>query len=248
MADAGAHEGLVGVGRVNPGDEGFSLADIEHVGAAQAEEGPQVGDAPFDAHGRHARQGARAGAAAQAEQHGFRLVVEGVAEEHGAGAGRLNSLLEGGVAGGACRHFGAHVADGNLHFFGDDGVKPQVGEGLRGLRGNRGGVFLQAVIDDDGAHAHVAAAGEVRGDGCQREGVGAAAAGDQEQGQVGGVRLGCGAAGAGASGGFDASGAEELFEGGGEVSAGGADGRMQASCASILHGGSFIEIAKCLCR
>ena len=126
-------------------------------------------------------------------------------------------------------------------------MKPQVGEGLRGLRGNRGGVFLQAVIDDDGAHAHVAAAGEVRGDGCQGEGVWAAAAGDQEQGQVGGVRLGCGAAGAGASGGFDASGAEELFEGGGEVSAGGADGRMQASCASILHGGSFIEIAKYLC-
>ena len=119
-------------------------------------------------------------------------------------------------------------------------MKPQVGEGLRGAFGNLGGVFQQAVIDDDGAHAYVAAAGEVRGDGGQREGIRAATAGDQEQGQVGGIRLGCGAAGAGASGGFDASGAEELFEGGGEVSAGGADGRMQASCASILHGGSFI--------
>ena len=100
------------------------------------------------------------------------------------------------------------------------------------------------MVDDDGAYAYVAAAGEVRGNGCQREGVGAAAAGDQEQGQVCGVRGGCGA---GASGGFDASGAEELFEGGGEVAAGSADGGVQASCASILHGGSFIEIAKCLC-
>ena len=116
-------------------------------------------------------------------------------------------------------------------------MKPQVGEGLRGLRGNLGGVFLQAVIDDDGAYAHVAAAGEVRGNCRQCEGVGAAAAGDQEQGQVGGVR---GGGGAGASGGFDASGTEELFEGGGEVAAGSADGGVQASCASILHGGSFI--------
>ena len=80
MADAGTHEGFVGVGRVDPGGEGFGVADVEHVGAAQAEEGPQVGDTLFDAHGRHARQGARAGAAAQAEQHGFCLVVEGVAE------------------------------------------------------------------------------------------------------------------------------------------------------------------------
>ena len=160
-----------------------------------------------------------------------------MAEQYGAGAGGFNSFRESGVAGGARRHFGAHVADGNLHFFGDDGVKPQVGEGLRGLRGDRGGVFLQAVVDDDGAYAYVAAAGEVCGNGCQREGVGAAAAGDQEQGQVGGVR---GGGGAGASGGFDTSGAEELFEGGGEVAAGSADGGVQASCASILHGGSFI--------
>ena len=124
-------------------------------------------------------------------------------------------------------------------------MKPQVGEGLRGLRGDCGGVFLQAVVDDDGAYAYVAAAGEVCGNGCQCEGVGAAAAGDQEQGQVGGVR---GGGGAGASGGFDASGAEELFEGGGEVAAGSADCGVQASCASILNGGSFIEIAKCLCQ
>ena len=65
-----------------------------------------------------------------------------MAEQYGAGAGGFNSFREGGVAGGARRHFGAHVPDGNLHFFGDDGVKPQVGEGLRGLRGDRGGVFL----------------------------------------------------------------------------------------------------------
>ena len=167
-----------------------------------------------------------------------------MAEQYGAGAGGFNGFREGGVAGGTCRHFGAHVADGNLHFFGDNGVKSQVGEGLRGLRGNSGRVFLQAVVDDDGAYAHVAAASEVRGNGCQREGVGAAAAGDQDQGQVGGVR---GGGGAGASGGFDASGAEELFEGGSEVAAGSADGWVQASCASILHGGSFIEIAKYLC-
>ena len=93
------------------------------------------------------------------------------------------------------------------------------------------------MVDDDSAYAHIAAAGEVCGNGCQREGVGAATAGDQEQGQVGGVR---GGGGAGASGGFDTSGAEELFEGGGEVAAGSADGGVQASCASILHGGSFI--------
>jgi len=37
-----------------------------------------------------------------------------------------------------------------------------------------------------------------------------------------------------------AAGAGELFEGGGEVAAGSADGGVQASCASILHGGSFI--------
>ena len=105
-----------------------------------------------------------------------------MAEQYGAGAGGFNGFGEGGVAGGARRHFGAHVADGNLHFFDDNGVKPQVGEGLRGLRGNRGGVFLQAVVDDDGAYAHVATAGEVRGNCRQGEGVGAAAAGDQEQG------------------------------------------------------------------
>ena len=35
------------------------------------------------------------------------------------------------------------------------------------------------MVDDDGAYAYVAAAGKVRGNGCQREGVGAAAAGDQ---------------------------------------------------------------------
>ena len=101
------------------------------------------------------------------------------------------------------------------------------------------------MVDYDGAYAYVTAAGEVRGNCRQGEGVGAAAAGDQDEGQVGGVRAGCHA---GASGGFDASGAEELFEGGGEVAAGGADGGVQASCASILHGGSFREIAKCLCR
>jgi len=57
-----------------------------------------------------------------------------------------------------------------------------------------------------------------------------------------------GGGGAGASGSFDASCTEELFEGGDEVAAGSADGGVQASCASILHGGSFIEIAKYLCR
>ena len=88
------------------------------------------------------------------------------------------------------------------------------------------------MVDDDGAYAYVAAAGEVRGNCRQREGVGAAAAGDQEQGQVGGVR---GGGGAGAPGSFDTSGAEELFKGGGEVAAGSADGGVQASCASILH-------------
>ena len=134
VADAGAHQRFIGVGRVNPGGEGFGVADVEHVGAAQAEEGTQVGNALFDAHGRHARQGAGAGATAQAEQHGFCLVVEGVAEQYGAGAGGFNGFGEGGVAGGARRHFGAHIPDGNLHFFSDDGVKPQVGEGLRGRR------------------------------------------------------------------------------------------------------------------
>ena len=92
------------------------------------------------------------------------------------------------------------------------------------------------MVDDDGAYAYVAAAGEVRGNGCQCEGVGAAAAGDQEQGQVCGVR---GGGGAGASGGFDASSAEELFEGGGKVAAGSADGGVQASCAGMLEGRTF---------
>ena len=64
MADTGTHEGFVGVGRVDPGGEGFGIADVEHVGAAQAKEGTQVGDTPFDAHGRHTGKGACAGAAA----------------------------------------------------------------------------------------------------------------------------------------------------------------------------------------
>ncbi len=157
-------------------------------------------------------------------------------EQYGAGAGGFNGFREGGVAGGARRHFGTHVPDRNLHFFGDDGVKPQVGEGLRGLRGDRGGVFLlpwstmMAPTRTSPRRAKCAAMAA-----SARESY--AAAGDQEQGQVGGVR---GGGGAGASGGFDASGAEELFEGGGEVAAGSANGGVQASCASILHGGSFI--------
>ena len=185
MPNARAHERLVSVGGVVPGGGTFGFANIQHVGAAQREEGPQIGDSVFDAHGRHSCEGACARTAPKPQEHGFRLIVKGMPQQNSPCTGMLHRTFKGAVPGGSRRHFGAHAALRNLHALREHRVQPQVREGFCGGCGNLGGVGLQSVIDHDGAHTHIGTTRKMRSNTGKRERIWPAAARNQHDGLLG---------------------------------------------------------------
>jgi hypothetical protein len=71
--------------------------------AAEVQEWPQQMTGSW----RHPGQGSAAGATSQAKQHGFGLVIEGVAEQYGGGT-RSGCCVKGTISGLTCRCFGSH--------------------------------------------------------------------------------------------------------------------------------------------
>ncbi len=149
-----------------PGLEVLDVADLQGVRAAQAQEGPEQ-----QAAGRpHAREGSRPGAAGQAQQDLFGLVVQGVAEQD-----RRGSL----VPGRSFQRCVACIPCGSLraHPGTVDGHGPEVHRGeaqflqyLDGGGSHLGRALLQLVVNHHGADRqgvplNVAAAGEI---GCHR--------------------------------------------------------------------------------
>ncbi len=102
VADPGPRERLVSVGRVIPRGEPVGEAGVSgHRPADVQQRAPEQAVAA-----RHARQRACAGAAGEPQQHRLGLVVEGMAEQHGARAQALGGAGQNGpagVAGGSLR-------------------------------------------------------------------------------------------------------------------------------------------------
>ncbi len=161
---------------------------------------------------RHAGQRAGAGAAGQPEQHRLRLVVAGVAEQHGGRAVPLRDRVQRGVPALARGGFGAGA--GPSHLDGDrlDRRQAESGEPVGHVLGPLGGAGLQAVVDRDAAGAQAEAGGLERERGGEGHRVGAAGAGDEDErwrrlgGEIGGEVGGeIGGEGAGGLGGVAAS-------------------------------------------
>ena len=183
----GPRKRRIGVARVVPGVQALNLADRQGVRAAQSQERPQQA-VPG---GPHPGQGAGSGAAGEPEQHLFGLVVEGVAEQDCPGAGVVGGGFQGSMAGVPGRRLRAHPGGGDVDGPDLHGRESQFPQRRRGGGGDVGGAGLQLVVHDDGANGHgvavhVAAAGEVGGDGGEGQRVRAAAAGDQDPFRVAG--------------------------------------------------------------
>ena len=97
--------------RVVPRLKPLRQAGLAQGGPAEAEQRAAETATP----GRHPRQGPRARAAGQPEQHGLGLVVAGVAEQHRRGPGLPGLLLERGVPGAAGGGFRATGAGRHGH-------------------------------------------------------------------------------------------------------------------------------------
>ncbi len=136
---------------------------------------------------RHAGERTGAGAARQAQQHGLRLVVAAVPEQHRRGAQPLPGLLQRGVAGGPgsrLRPTGTtHAHGGDLHR-----RESQAGQGGGDPRGPGRRPRLEVVVDGDGTGAQPGARRLEGGRGGQGRRVSPSAAGHQHElarGQVG---------------------------------------------------------------
>ena len=123
----------------------------------------------------HSGQGADAGAAGEAEQDGFGLVVAGVAEQDRGGAVALGRGVEGGVAGVAGRGLWPGAAP-DPYGDGFDGIEPQGGEPRGDLGGAEIGAVLETVVDSDAAGSDGELGGLEGEGGGEGHGVGAAGA------------------------------------------------------------------------
>ena len=102
LASPHAQVAGISVVRIVPGLESFRGARRTRRLAPDGEERTDPRRAVVvHPHGRHALQAAGAGSAGQPQQHGLRLVVEGVAEQHGCILGPRDPPQRG-VAGGPC--------------------------------------------------------------------------------------------------------------------------------------------------
>ncbi len=179
MAQSGAGVRRVGVVRVVPDRQGLDHAGLAGGLPVDLEEGaPVTAVSPRDR--GHAREGADAGAAGEAQQDGLGLVVAGVAEQDGGGAVAGRGGVQGGVACVAGGGFGAARAadaDGD----GLDGVQPQFAQAQDDLFGAQVGAVLQAVVDGDAAGPDAEPGGFEGEGGGERHGVGAAGAGHEHE-------------------------------------------------------------------
>src|SRR3954468_16221237 len=180
VAQPGARVGGVGVVRIVPDGQGLDHAGLAGDLPVEFEEGPAItAVGPRDR--GHAGQRAGAGAAGEAEQDGFGLVVAGVAEQDGGGAVTFGRGGEGGVAGGAARGgLGtAFAADG--HGGGLDGIQAEFAQPEDDFLGAQVGAGLEAVVDGDAAGAD-AELGSLEGEGGgEAHGVGTAGAGHEHE-------------------------------------------------------------------
>ncbi len=138
----GPGERGIGVARIVPGLQVLGRADLQGVGAAQAQEGPQQASAD----GPHPGQGAGAGAAGESQQDLFGLVIERMSEQDHTRAGLFGCLLEGGVAGVPGGRFRAHARGGDVHGPDLDRRKSQPAQDFGGAGGHLGGAGLQLVV------------------------------------------------------------------------------------------------------
>ncbi len=122
VAEPGAGVGGVDVVRVVPDGDRLDQAGLAGGLPVELEEGAAVA-AGRSGGGGHAGERADAGAAGEAEEDGFGLVVAGVAEQDGGGAVAFGGGVQRGVAGVAGGGFGAALAS-DVH-----------GDGLDGSRG-----------------------------------------------------------------------------------------------------------------
>ena len=240
VPNARAHERLVGVGGVVPGGGTFGFANIQHVGAAQREEGAQVGYSVFDAHGRHSGEGTCARTAPKPQEHGFRLVVKGMPQQNSPCTGTLHRTFKGAVTGGSRRHFGAHTALRNLHALREHRVQPQVRESFCGGCGDLGGVGLQSVVDHDGAHTHIGTTRKMRSNAGERERIWTAAACNQHEGFLGFCALlRCGRVSPRTPGTLDGAFTQQVRQRARQFPASRPYRRMQPPLPSMLHVLSF---------
>ncbi len=103
--------------------------------------------------GRHPRQGPRAGATGQPEQHRLGLVVTGVAEQHRRSPGLPRLLLKRGVPGAACRGLRATGSGRHGHPDLPHWVEPQGEQRRLDPGGLRRRSVLQAMVYGHGAAA-----------------------------------------------------------------------------------------------
>ena len=136
VPDPGPGVGGVGVVRVVPGPQAEGVARNPQGGPPHAEQRPPV----VAAGGRHPGQRPGARAAGQAEQDRFRLVVQAVAEQDGAGAGAPGHLVQRLVAGAARRGLrAARTGPGHdRHRHGLHRVKAESGQDRRDAAGSFG--------------------------------------------------------------------------------------------------------------
>ncbi len=170
-AEADAGETGVDVVRVVPEGQALRPARRRRVRAPQTEQRPQPGWVP----GLHAGQRPGSRAAAEAEQHGLGLVIEGVAEQDGRVGVRAGDA-QGAVPGAAGGRLGtaAAVHDHAVHRC-RNALSGQIGD-ERGAA--FGGALLQPVVD----HRDVHPAGcDGPGRGEQGRRVGSAGAGDEQR-------------------------------------------------------------------
>lgn len=177
-ASTDARETAVGIVRVLPGTQvagrrgGHRAPDVQQ----RTAEDP--------AHRRHAGQRARAGAAGQAEQHRFRLVVECVAEQHRGRSGLRRRSGQRRVPRVPCCRLETALA-GHLDPDGEHRVQPEVTQLSRHLAGMLGGPVPQTVIDGYPARSQARARCHERQRGGQRQRVGTAgASGEHERARL----------------------------------------------------------------
>ena len=186
LAHSHPRVGRVVVLRVEPRVEPRVGAELHGRRPTDAEQRPPI----QSRHLRHTLHTRRAASARQPQQHGLGLVVEGVTEQHGVSAGLGGDVVQGRVAGGAGGGLRSAVcADGDGAD--DDGAEAQ-GLGLAG--GLRCGIRrpgLEAVVDDDGARAQPGPRCLERGGHGERERVGAAAEGHENEGGIAGWLAKC---------------------------------------------------------
>jgi hypothetical protein len=138
---------------------------------------------PAAAPGGHPGQRSAARSAGEPEQDGFRLVVEGVAEQDRGGTVLLRRLVERAVPGHPGSRFRASRRVGRRHrdHGAADRVEAELAQQRRHARGALAGTRLQPMVDGHAAGPQVQPRRHERRGRGQRERVGATGTGDEHQ-------------------------------------------------------------------